>query len=216
MAKKTSKKHKPLKKKASNENIPRCPACGRKLRKVRFANGGDYADGSLSAPGEHVLTADGEPRSRGDYGDNLVCGLECGYVLAIRLVRSVPGLLELLPPQWRPDLTETPPRLKSRLRIPDYVDVQVAKNNSLSINLPSGTRVPPGAPSNLNTFLMSAAGAFAGQTVARAIANLRPYPSDQQRCEAMITGSDGRPTRCMQTRLCTIHTPGFNEMMGSR
>jgi hypothetical protein len=97
--------------------IPRCPACGRCLRARRFDDRTPRSK-KLTAPGDHVLTADGAPRSRGNFGDNLVCGLDCGYTLAIRLVRAVPGVLDLLPSKWRPDLTPEVPRLKPSLHPP--------------------------------------------------------------------------------------------------
>jgi hypothetical protein len=96
-------------------SIPRCPACGRRLRKLRIDERVVPTSNKLTAPGDHVLTADGLPRSRGNYGDNLVCGLDCGYTLAIRLVRAIPGIIDMLPPKWRPDLDPTVPQRKPAL-----------------------------------------------------------------------------------------------------
>lgn len=66
---------------------PPCAACGKPLRKPRH---------------EPPITADGLAPARGDYGDNLVCTPECGWKLALRIVRTVPGVLELLPIEWQP------------------------------------------------------------------------------------------------------------------
>jgi hypothetical protein len=86
-----------------NARAPVCAACGKRLRKPRFmTEHGPFSVTSLSAPGDHVLTADGLPRARGDYGDNAVCAMKCGYLLAIRILRSIPGVLDLLPAEWNP------------------------------------------------------------------------------------------------------------------
>ena len=78
---------------------PLCATCGRALRKPRdgAALPVEIVDGVST-----FLTADGLPPARGDYGDNLVCTPRCGWILALRIVRAVPGVLELLPQRWRP------------------------------------------------------------------------------------------------------------------
>jgi hypothetical protein len=88
----------------ADRRAPICAACGKRLRKPRFLADRyeSFADGSRRAPGDHVLTADGLPRARGDYGDNAVCAMKCGYLLAIRILRSIPGVLDLLPAEWNP------------------------------------------------------------------------------------------------------------------
>jgi hypothetical protein len=59
-------------------------------------------------------TADGQLPAWGDYGDNLVCGLKCGWVLAVRLVASIgmtrEQIREALPPPWRPATEAGPVR----------------------------------------------------------------------------------------------------------
>lgn len=53
---------------------------------------------------------DDRPR-RGAYGDGLVCSLACGHILMCRLVASIPGVLDLLPSEWRTKPTKDNPLL---------------------------------------------------------------------------------------------------------
>lgn len=94
--------------KPKRARVPICAACGRRLRKARYVL---ISDGQVAMSVEnyegrrtldlHTLTADGAEPTRGGYGDNLVCAQRCGHMLAVRLVASIPGLLALLPEQWR-------------------------------------------------------------------------------------------------------------------
>lgn len=96
---------------------PTCAACGKPLPKARFRitpDGQSYnpeigkifdrksVEWAKTNDVDHVLTADGRAPERGRYGDNLVCSMPCGHVLAVRIVLSVPGVLDLLPDAWRP------------------------------------------------------------------------------------------------------------------
>lgn len=99
---------------------PTCAACGKGLPKfvdasdlrARRITMHDPAWRKASAPPE--LTADGMPPTRGRLGDNLVCGMACGYKLAIRLVASDPGVLKLLPPGVDPSLMAAIATMKRR------------------------------------------------------------------------------------------------------
>jgi hypothetical protein len=86
-------------------SVPCCAACGRKLRKARYVlidAGLSYVSIESTTCGDlEKLTSDGMEPFRGDYGDNLVCGQRCGHALAVRIVRSIPGVLALLPEAWR-------------------------------------------------------------------------------------------------------------------
>lgn len=78
---------------------PQCVVCGVVL--PRFTN--PNHDPILSIP-----TADGEAPRWGGHGDNLVCTNACGRILAVRIVRTVPGVLDLLPVDLRADLRPPP------------------------------------------------------------------------------------------------------------
>lgn len=94
---------------------PTCAACGKGLAKFVSTRGftipadprkhpcitDPSAWRKASPPPE--MTADGMPPTRGRLGDNLVCGMACGYRLAIRLVSCDPGILRLLPPAHDPE-----------------------------------------------------------------------------------------------------------------
>lgn len=56
---------------------PMCISCGKPLRRAK----------------EHVEASrtgiDGAPASWGDYGDNVLCGVTCGYRYALRIARAL-------------------------------------------------------------------------------------------------------------------------------
>ena len=58
---------------------PPCLNCGKPLRRFRYRD----HEGHRGLDG-----ADGTPREWGDYGDNAVCGLSCGYKLALAILRG--------------------------------------------------------------------------------------------------------------------------------
>jgi len=53
---------------------PKCAQCGKQLRKFRWR---DHAD-----------INNGGKRKWGDYGDNVFCGLRCGYWFALARFRD--------------------------------------------------------------------------------------------------------------------------------
>lgn len=101
---------------AAKPERPRCVACGRRLRRPHEHNLQDHAASIQPPPwGTDRLkptqcragaTFDDQPPAWGDYGDNLVCGLRCGWELAVRLVATFGAtreqVLEMLPERWRP------------------------------------------------------------------------------------------------------------------
>ena len=58
------------------EKAPPCLSCGKKLRRYKYRD--DYPD---------RLGADGRRALWGDYGDNIVCGQNCGYQLSLGLTK---------------------------------------------------------------------------------------------------------------------------------
>lgn len=78
---------------------PTCAACGKPLPlfkdRSRQENRETYSRSKRAQPAP-PLTADGLPPTRGKLGDNLVCKLHCGWLLAIRLVAADPGVLSAL------------------------------------------------------------------------------------------------------------------------
>lgn len=78
---------------------PQCPICGVGLKSFSNPN---------RDPIQAILTADGEAPARGGAGDNLVCTVACGRILAVLLVRCIPGVLDLLPETLRADLRPPP------------------------------------------------------------------------------------------------------------
>lgn len=59
-------------------------------------------------------TADGEPPKWGTRGDNLACNYVCAHKVLMRVIASVPDVIDLLPPHWRPDLL--PPEESPKVR----------------------------------------------------------------------------------------------------
>lgn len=64
---------------------PACIHCGRKLRRFKYR-----MSGPRPAPDNGRLGADGQPREWGDYGDNVLCGITCGYYFARKEACSMP------------------------------------------------------------------------------------------------------------------------------
>lgn len=102
---------------------PSCAACGKKLRRARQYNLSPVQvllsprltkSRRLRVESTAGCTADGQPVTWGAYGDNLVCGLRCGWLLAVRLVASMgmtrEQVREALPPAWRPEVKVEPAR----------------------------------------------------------------------------------------------------------
>jgi hypothetical protein len=71
----------------------RCIVCNRTLKLDPYR--------SANIPTDWKPSADNLPCKYGYRGNNLVCTSYCGFTLAIRLVLSVPGILDLLPDKWR-------------------------------------------------------------------------------------------------------------------
>ncbi len=84
----------------TNPNIPRCRGCGAKL----IAYSGSAKDWHANRKRKKLptMTYNNQLPARGHGGDNIVCGNGCAYTLLMRLVASVPGVLDLVLP--RPDL----------------------------------------------------------------------------------------------------------------
>lgn len=59
-----------------NPERPKCRACKKPLRRYRYRQGGPNSV-SWAHAGQQW----------GDYGDNLFCGLTCGYRFAVRMER---------------------------------------------------------------------------------------------------------------------------------
>ncbi len=51
------------------------------------------------------LTADGQPPTKGN-GNNCTCNNKCANILLVRMITSIPNVLDLLPPIWRPDIQD--------------------------------------------------------------------------------------------------------------
>lgn len=93
---------------------PTCAACGKGLTK--FVSRDSFTipkdpmlhpcitDPSSWRKAQHPpeMTGDGQPPTRGRLGDNVVCGVVCGYKLAMRLLAGVPDVMRLLPPGHDP------------------------------------------------------------------------------------------------------------------
>jgi hypothetical protein len=83
---------------------PRCVACGAPLprfdpyKKIwgRTRKSEKYKKKVLG-------TANDAPPEYGTRGDNLVCNTRCGHDLLLKLIKAVPGVIDLLPPEHRPD-----------------------------------------------------------------------------------------------------------------
>lgn len=70
--------------------IPRCKACG--LRLTPMPHG----------PRGKDVTFENIPRGR--QGDGFVCGIKCGYDLAMRLLAAEPQICSILPPKAQIDV----------------------------------------------------------------------------------------------------------------
>lgn len=77
-----------------------CVACGRKLKPFQFKDN--------DAVCAEITTADGNRPEFGAYGDNATCSLECIRIVYGRILQAVPGVIDLLPPDWRLDRLEKP------------------------------------------------------------------------------------------------------------
>lgn len=85
---------------AETDKPPLCITCGRKLKQFQFKDN--------QAVCSEIVTGDGAPPAWGPYGDNVACSLECINITFGRILASVPGVLDLLPPDWRKDRAEQP------------------------------------------------------------------------------------------------------------
>jgi hypothetical protein len=91
---------------------PRCVSCGAFLPKFDPYQPGYYRQ--RKRPKKKISgTADDQPPTYGTRGDNICCNSRCGHDLMVKLVKSVPGLIDLLPGEWRMDLKplETVPKI---------------------------------------------------------------------------------------------------------
>lgn len=89
------------------EKPPRCVACGCELKPFKeVVKTRDYYNWSKVIERKIVVehTGDGKKPRWGSRGDNVVCSQQCGHTVLLRLLNSVPDLIDLLPPDWRPDL----------------------------------------------------------------------------------------------------------------
>ena len=93
-------KPRPKKSPPAKTKRPQCVVCGVALPRFK----GLETDEATAK----CLTADGGAAQWGGHGDNLVCTNACGRLLAVRIVASVPGVLDLLPPELRADLRPPP------------------------------------------------------------------------------------------------------------
>lgn len=52
------------------------------------------------------LTANAQPSEYGAYGDNVFCGMACGWLMAVRLTRAIgiPDVFRMLPPDHNPEI----------------------------------------------------------------------------------------------------------------
>ncbi len=97
---------------------PRCPSCGMPLPLYR--KGGtqrNHHTRGRERKNAHKLTADGQPPKFGTRGSNIVCNATCAHDLLIKIVFSIPGVVNLLPPGFRLDLLplkENPKMIKRK------------------------------------------------------------------------------------------------------
>lgn len=96
----------------------RCVGCGMTMPAYNPYQQGFYRRRGKRRRPNPELTADGQDPQYGSRGDNLCCNMICGHKLLLRLIASVPDILGLLPPSWRPDLLplEENPKYKERQR----------------------------------------------------------------------------------------------------
>ena len=75
---------------------PCCRSCGKPLRRYRYAVSKLGPDESEAF--RNRIGADGQPAEWGDYGDNNLCGVTCGYNLMLALLKKRPDVFN--PQKW--------------------------------------------------------------------------------------------------------------------
>jgi hypothetical protein len=65
---------------------PACAFCKKPLRPYKYRASGSKSSVLGSALLAKIPTVDGKSPEFGDYGDNAICGLRCGYRFAVRFL----------------------------------------------------------------------------------------------------------------------------------
>lgn len=75
---------------------PCCRNCGRPLRRYKYTVSKLGHDASEAL--RNKLGVDGKPAEWGDYGDNALCGMNCGYGLALSILKRRADIFN--PQKW--------------------------------------------------------------------------------------------------------------------